>query len=403
MSSPWFFGPPARRGLFAVEAVALVVACVADAVSMAWIDASISTTAALLIPPSGTIVALLAVLRRRFPAHVGVLAAAAIVLSLLSTVISEGLGYAGFATGQVPAGAEVVGLSLLVGACCRRLRPRPAVLVAVGSLIALVPASLLRYDGTALTLIAVAAALTWGIALSIGLVLRDADNRRRGELAEVRTGERLRLARELHDLVAFHVSGIVVRTNAARALASNPRVSPEDPVEVYTEIEQAGAEALAAMRRLVGMLRTDDDDSLPHGTGFGEAVRQAAGVHATVDVAADLDEVPVNPELATTAHRIVLEALTNARKHSPDAAEARVTGRREGADFVLVVENDNVPSVSPDRTGSGYGLVGMAERVQAVGGTVQAGPAPGRRWRVTARFPIAPPQDAGGNGQGGPR
>ncbi|MEU6129470.1 histidine kinase [Saccharopolyspora sp. NPDC047091] len=398
MSSPWYFGPPARRGLFAAEVVALALVYVGDMVSMVRLGLDVSPTAAFLVPSSGTIVALLAVLRRRFPAHVGRLAAASIVLSALSTVIGESLGAAGMSPGLLPAGAEIVGLSLLVGAACRRLRPRAAVLVAAGSVLALLGAALLRYDGTPRAVLAVAAALVWGLALAIGLVLRDADNRRRNELVEVRTGERLRLARELHDLVAFHVSGIVVRANAARAVAGNPRAAKEDPVEVYTEIEDAGAEALAAMRRLVGMLRTDDDDSLPQGTGFGAAVRQAAGVHAAVDLTADLDEVPVHPELATTAHRIVLEALTNARKHSPDATDPRVTGRREGAELVLVVENDNVPSVSPDRTGSGYGLVGMAERVEAVGGTVQAGPAPGRRWRVTARFPVDVPRRPGDQG-----
>jgi signal transduction histidine kinase len=100
-------------------------------------------------------------------------------------------------------------------------------------------------------------------------------------------------------------------------------------------------------------------------------------------------ELAVPPELATTVHRVLLEALTNVRRHAPKATAVRVTLHR--ADDVLVVEigNDGVRTPPSGEHHRGYGLVGMRERVAALGGTLRAGQEPDRRWLVEARIPLA--------------
>ncbi|MGH3378536.1 MAG: sensor histidine kinase, partial [Actinoallomurus sp.] len=202
-----------------------------------------------------------------------------------------------------------------------------------------------------------------------------------------RTAERLRLARELHDFVAHHVTGIVVRAQAARVVASGP---DGRDAEVYREIEEAGSDALTAMRRLVGMLRADTP--VPPAAGIRAAVLDAASGHdgITADLPEELDRLAPAPEVITTVHRVVLEALTNVRRHAPEAADVRVEARVQHdpvADvLVLEVVNDAVRDSSGD--GAGYGLVGMAERVTALGGTLRAGAESGRRWRITVRLPL---------------
>jgi signal transduction histidine kinase len=254
-------------------------------------------------------------------------------------------------------------------------------------------APVLRYGiGSPSALLAVPAALLWGGSLAVGLILRDADARRLAALAAVRTAERLRLARELHDLVAHHVTGIVVRAQAARVLAGHPVASEQDDAEVYREIEEAGSGALTAMRRLVGMLRTDAGDSPAPASGIRDAVLDAASGHGGISPSLpdELDDLTVAPELITTVHRVVLEALTNVRRHAPEATEVQVAARvqHEPVGDLLILEIVNDGANGSHQEGSGYGLIGMTERVTALGGTLRAGTEPGRRWQITVRFPI---------------
>src|SRR5262249_35055018 len=150
---------------------------------------------------------------------------------------------------------------------------------------------------------------------------------------------------------------------AAKALAENPAVASLDPVQVYDEIEQAGAEALTATRRLVGLLRADGPVAVLPGSGLDDAIRSAVDDHGAVDadlnvdIAAELTGVAVPPELAITAHRLVLEALTNVRRHAPDATQVTVRATLDGRHAIVDVHNDKAGNGS----GAGYGLVGMAE------------------------------------------
>jgi signal transduction histidine kinase len=308
-------------------------------------------------------------------------------LSLLGTAVAAALATTGARLPPQPGAAEALALALMVGACCHRLSPRAATAQAVLGGCAATLAPILRYGAeTPSGLYAAGAAVAWGGALAGGLVLRDADVRHRVEVLELRTAERLRLARELHDLVAHQIGGIVVRVQAAHRVAER---SGGDTA-TFAELETAGAAALSAMRRLVGALRTGDEDLFVPPADLATAVDRAVPdddrIH--LDVGPGLAGLEVAPEVVTTAHRLLTESLTNVRRHAPEAAEVRVLVRHEPPGELLVeVVNDGAGR--PARRG-GYGLLGMAERVAAVGGTVQAGPAAGRRWRVVARLPLRP-------------
>ena len=293
--------------------------------------------------------------------------------------------------------------------------------------LALPGAAVLVEAGRTTTWAAVAGAVLWGGAVAVGLMLRDADARRRAGAAEARTAERLRIARELHDVVAHHVTGIVVRAQAARV---NPAASGG-----YADIEEAAKDALTAMRRVVRTLRSDEPIPGQHdgrpgrregrpgrrdGPGQREAAgrrdgpgqREAAGRPGQAipaggeDLARSLriaigddrrgrltvGDVPaLPPRVVATAYWLTLEALTNVRKHAPGATVITVDARTGETAFdpalELVITNDGVAAV---RTGDdGFGLVGMGERVREVGGTLRTGPTGDGRWEVAARLPLS--------------
>ncbi|MFF3015158.1 sensor histidine kinase [Streptomyces sp. NPDC057939] len=253
------------------------------------------------------------------------------------------------------------------------------------------------------------------------LLLRLQSVQRVRELRAVRTAERLELARELHDLVAHHVTGIVVEARAARFT----KVSAERAAEIFGRIETAGDEALGSMRRLVKVLRDDDTDSGKDGAKDGDDARAAAGdrtgggapgraggpgtapVAGLADIRSLAERFTVTGppvalyiedglatrlpgDVAATAHRIVLEALTNIGKHAATATAVRVGLRTvpNGLE-VRIADDGGIPARLSDKArGGGYGLVGMAERAEALGGSLTAGPAPEGGWLVTAVLPL---------------
>ncbi|MCX2951700.1 sensor histidine kinase [Lentzea sp. NEAU-D7] len=372
-------GTPARRSVFVAEVAALVVAVAVDAVLAAGGDGPrgvLGPLVAVVVPYAGEAAAVLAVLRRRFPRRIELLAGAAVGLSLLGTAVA---GLVERAPVRPPV-TEVLAVLLLAAAGCRRLPPVRAAVLATAACVTVVLAPVVRYGLD--SLFPVAAAVAWGAALVLGLILRDADARHRRELERVRNEDRLQLARDLHDLVAHHVTGIVVRTRAAQALAANPAAPVQDPAEVYDQIEHAAAEALTATRGLVGVLRSDEPLPSPS-LVLGDVVRAAAG-DAQVHVAADVESFPLPPQVSVALHRVVLEALTNVRRHSRPTL-VRVAARSEEGFLVLEVDNDGVPP--GDAAGHGHGIIGMTERVAAVGGELTAGPHGNGGWRVIARVP----------------
>jgi signal transduction histidine kinase len=389
-SPPRTGGTVIRRGPLVAEVAALVLCVVADSVAVVGARGSGGLAAGLATATAtgfGPVAAVLAVLRRRLTDRIGPLGGGVVAVSLLDTAIAA----VAHPAATAPGATETLAVALLVGAGCRRTGRRAAAGLAVCGGVAMTAAPVLRYGvGSPTALIAVPAALLWGGSLAVGLILRDADGRRRAALAEARTAERLRMARELHDFVAYHVTGIVVRAQAARVLAGRS-AEPDD--DVFREIEEAGSDALTAMRRLVGMLREEKaPEPPPPASGIRAAVLDAAAGHSGVatELPGDLDRLDPPPALITTVHRVVLEALTNVRRHAPDATYVRVAARVQHdpvADMLhLEVVNDGAGEASGG--GSGYGLVGMRERVTALGGTVCAGAESGRRWRITVRLPL---------------
>nr|WP_237418152.1 histidine kinase [Actinomadura rayongensis] len=230
------------------------------------------------------------------------------------------------------------------------------------------------------------------VAVGAGLYLRALDARRVRALAGARRDERLELARDLHDFVAHHVTGIVVQAQAARfAAGSQAAQSPEQLDRMLASIEKAGGEALASMRRMVGLLRDASDDPAglrPVGglDQIADLVGRWTGPRAFLTIDRNVGAPP--PEVATTLHRIVQEALTNVRKHAADATAVRIAITRSGPDAVAIEVADDGQGRGRLLPSGGFGLAGLDERVASLGGRLWAGPGPHGGWRVAAVLPI---------------
>ncbi|MFL5909027.1 MAG: sensor histidine kinase [Gaiellaceae bacterium] len=197
--------------------------------------------------------------------------------------------------------------------------------------------------------------------------------------------ERARIARELHDAIAHNVSMMVVQAGAERRTLAE--ASPTR--EVLETVEQIGRAALTEMRRLVGMLRSDGDDSLAPQPGLRDLEKlvtqvREAGLPVELQVEGDPRELPVGLELS--AYRIVQEALTNALKHAGDAhATVRVA---YGADSLELEIVDDGPGDAAAVPSSGHGLVGMRERVALYGGRFEAARRASGGFAVRVLLPI---------------
>ncbi|MFI6325397.1 sensor histidine kinase [Nonomuraea sp. NPDC050556] len=231
----------------------------------------------------------------------------------------------------------------------------------------------------------------WAVAAGIGAYLRFLAERRTEAVHSVRRAERLELARELHDLVAHHITGIVVQAQAARTVAE---MKPEAVVPALDAIANAGAEALTSMRRLVTVLRAEDEAARTPGTSLGDLRLlterfSESGPGVAFEIGYGIDDQTLPPEVMTTLHRVLQESLTNVRRHAPGTGWVEADLRLVDRGVRLRVRNFGSaadPRVS--RLGGGFGLVGMAERVEALGGRLYAGPNPEGAWEVTADFPL---------------
>lgn len=204
--------------------------------------------------------------------------------------------------------------------------------------------------------------------------------------------ERARIARELHDVVAHHMSVITVQADSAPYRING---LPEEAREEFGAIAASARESLTEMRRLLAVLRSDGTDGERAPQPGLDRVQQLveatvrAGLPAELSLAADLPDLPRAVDLS--AYRIVQEALANAVRHAP-GARTRVSVTSDGGHLTVVVvngaaEQDGSPLES---TGTGHGLVGMRERVRLTGGTLDTGPLPDGGFRVAARLPLTP-------------
>jgi signal transduction histidine kinase len=204
--------------------------------------------------------------------------------------------------------------------------------------------------------------------------------------------ERRRIARELHDVVAHHVSVMgVLATGARRSLVRDPAGA----TEALGSIEQTGRTTLRELRRLLDVLRNDEEPAEESGDlapapGLTAIAGLVASVRQTglpVDVQVDGEPYPVDAGIGLAVYRLIQEALTNAVKHAgPASAQVRL-GFGPSALTVEVFDTGRGPAVDADRRG-GHGLVGMRERVALYGGELSTGPRPGGGFRVYARIPM---------------
>jgi signal transduction histidine kinase len=237
---------------------------------------------------------------------------------------------------------------------------------------------------------AITAVLLLGMSIAVGLYFRARDSERakvvEAAVNDAQTSERMALARELHDVVAHHVTGIVVQAQAARMTGE---ANPAMALESLGRIEKAGTDALVAMRRLVKSMRTTDESEQAT-TDLAADLRQLAGsANQSVPIDFSIDVPPDIPqEVARSALRLVQESLTNVGKHASDATCVRVLVEVVHGDLHIRVANDGFGAAARPAGGSGgYGLVGMRERVELLHGRLTAGPAEGG-WVVEAWLPL---------------
>lgn len=314
----------------------------------------------------------------RRPAVVATAASAAAAVSLVDTAAFRG-------TGSVAAVLlEVAALMVVLARVVRRLPTRPA--AGLGGLVAaaitLTPlrvAQGLEPPAPARETVLVCAffAALAALAVALGGYLRSLDRARERSLAAARREQRVQLAGDLHDWFAHEVTGIVLEAQAGQ-LDAEPRTA-----EVLGRIEQAGQRALDSVDRALALLR--DGPASPRTL---DDVRDTVRRFGTVDL-----ELPaaLGPGTADTVHRVVLESLTNIRRHAGPVRRVAVRVARE-EDLVTVTITDDGAGRRTRKRPGGSGLAALTERVTALGGTLTAGP-PG---------PPGPPSPAGSDGSARP-
>jgi len=285
------------------------------------------------------------------------------------------------------------------------MQPRRDAVVAAGVLEAVVIVAAVIVNGAGFWYDAIFVSGLVGAAVGLGLYastrraylaeLRDRAERlererdQQGELAAA--AERARITREMHDIVAHHLTVMVALSDGAIAATAS---SPERGIEVMRTVSATGRRALADTRRLLGVLRqnpsTDEREGvlqpvpdLAELDGLLDRVR-AAGLPTTFEVHGVAAEVPAGVQL--TVYRLVQEALTNTLKHGGTDARASVRLRYLPHELRLDIVDDGAGTSAPAPVGVGGGLAGMRERVHAYGGDISAGPGRPTGWRVSARL-----------------
>jgi signal transduction histidine kinase len=212
-----------------------------------------------------------------------------------------------------------------------------------------------------------------------------------GEAAErdAVAAERVRVARELHDVLAHDLSVMVIQAQGARRMVER---DPEAAAEAADLIGQTGRDALTELRRLFGSVRHGEGEDLSGPPGLGrleELVGRARAAGLPVELRTEGEPAPLAPGMDIAAYRIVQEALTNTYKHAGRAqAIVTVTHFPELVMLEVVDDGRGAPEVDATQFSGGHGLVGMRERVEVYGGQVEAGPRQGGGFRVVARLPV---------------
>ncbi|MER6085160.1 sensor histidine kinase [Streptomyces sp. NPDC001833] len=214
--------------------------------------------------------------------------------------------------------------------------------------------------------------------------------RTREEEARLRVAEeRMRIARELHDVVAHHMAVANAQAGTARHLVPT---RPEQALALLDELTVTTSSALIELRATVGVLRQSGDpdgESLEPAPGLDrlpDLVSTCAGAGLDVTLTTEGEPRPLSPGVDLTAYRIIQEALTNVTKHGAgQGADVRLAYERTR--LLISVTNDGTPA-APAAADGGFGLMGMRERAHSVGGDLRAGPRPGGGFEVTTALPL---------------
>ncbi|WP_017578697.1 sensor histidine kinase [Nocardiopsis valliformis] len=221
---------------------------------------------------------------------------------------------------------------------------------------------------------------------ALGAALRYRSRARAREIDRARLLEREHIARELHDTVAHHVSAMAIRAQAGQEVA---RTRPEAAVEALRVIETEASRALGEMRTMVRALRRDGPAERAPSPGIGEleelACRSGPGPQVRVELVGDFTDLP--PSVTAALHRTARESVANARRHARDATLVTVRVDADDTSVRLSVRDDGDTGRLRPIAPPGYGIIGMAERAELLGGSCEAAPDPDGGWTVTAVLP----------------
>ncbi|MET8967029.1 sensor histidine kinase [Streptomyces hydrogenans] len=346
-----------------------------------------------LVLPALLAVLVVPLLGRRPVAALAVLVAGAFPASVVASsrlAAAYGPGTdAGWQLGQLHA----VLTDLVLGHVAATRRPRTALLCAAAALTGQTAAlSYAHVGGAGFVPDLVVLVLMAALACTAGHLLRErrehAAELRTRAAAEAVTAERLRIARELHDMVAHSIGVIAIQAGVGRRVAA---ARPEEAVRALGAIESSGKETLAGLRRMLVALRADDPEAAPRDPAPGlvdldRLVTTTADAGVRVGLERRGDPRPLPPDVELAAYRIVQEGLTNVVRHAgTDTCRVVVD---LGADAVSVEITDEGHGPAGRTGGTGYGITGMRERTTLLRGHFTAGPRPEGGFRVAARLPL---------------
>lgn len=295
-------------------------------------------------------------------------------------------GLAGLLTSGEPPGTDTMAFLVLLPYSLFRWGSGRAAAIGLAIMLAKIALSMATDDFSLAT--AFGAFTVLFSAMTLGGAFRYRARARARELDQVKLLERERLARDLHDTVAHHVSAIAIRAQAGLATSSS---EPDAAADALRVIEAEASRTLAEMRSIVRVLRRSQPAELapsPHISDLEAlAGRAQTGPPVNVQISGDLDDVP--PSVAAAIYRLAQESVTNARRHARHATGIEVRVAADDTAVHLRVSDDGDTGLLRPPASPGFGLIGMTERAGMLGGTCEAGPNPDRGWTVTAVLPRA--------------